>query len=78
MKRPVNTPKTILLGLLFAAAFLALGFLASSHRPVVPPPVRSDQIIATDPALMSQIARAQAAVALSQTAGAVSRLPFGL
>ena len=78
MKRPVNTPKTILLGLVLAGAFLAPGLVAGHRRPVAPPPVRSDPILVTDPALMSQLARAQAAAALAQSAGAGSRLPFGL
>ena len=73
----MNTPKTIILGLLFAGAFLALGFIASNRRAVVPTPVRCDQTAAIDPAVMSQIARAQAAVALSQASGAASLLPFG-
>jgi hypothetical protein len=73
----MTIPKTILLGLLFAGAVLALGFVASNRRAVVPPPVRSDQTAAIDPAVMSQIARAQAAVALSQASGAASLLPFG-
>jgi hypothetical protein len=73
----MNTPKTILLGLLFAGAVLALGFVASNHRADVPMPVRCDQTAAIDPAVMSQIARAQAAVALSQASGAASLLPFG-
>jgi hypothetical protein len=74
----MNTPKTIFLGLLFAGAFLTLGFVANHRRAVVPPPVRCDQTAAIDPAVMSQIARAQAAVALSQAPGAASLLPFGL
>jgi len=74
----MNTPKTILLGLLFAGASLALGFTDSNHRAVVPAPVRCNETAALDPAVMSQVARAQAAVALSQTAGTASLLPFGL
>ena len=74
----MNTPKTILLGLLFAGAFLALGFVASNRRVIVPAPVRCDQTAAIDPAVISQIARAQAVVALSQAAGTASLLPFGL
>jgi hypothetical protein len=73
----MNTPKTILLGLLLAGAFLAFGFLTSNRRAVVATPVRCDQTAAIDPAVMSQIARAQAAVALSQASGAASLLPFG-
>jgi hypothetical protein len=74
----MKTPKTIILGLVFAGAVLALGFVASNRRAVVPAPVRSDQTVAIDPAVMSQIARAQAAVALSQASGTASLLPFGL
>jgi hypothetical protein len=73
----MTTPKTIILGLLFASAVLALGFGTSNRRAVVPTPVRCDQIAAIDPAVMSQIARAQAAVALSQASGAASLPPFG-
>jgi hypothetical protein len=73
----MNTPKTILLGLLFAGAFLAFGFAASNHRAVVPTPVHSNETAALDPAMMSQVARAEAAVALSQAAGTASLLPFG-
>jgi hypothetical protein len=74
----MKTPKTILLGLLFAGAFLALGFVASNPRAVMPTPVRCNETAAIDPAVMSQVARAQAAVALSQAAGAASLLPLGL
>ena len=79
----MNTPKTILLGLLFAGASLAFAFAASNPRAVVPAPVRGDETAVLDPAVldpavMSQVARAQAAVALSQTAGTASLLPFGL
>ncbi len=74
----MKTPKAILLGLLFAGAFLALGFIASNRRAAVPTPVRCDQTAVIDPAVLSQIARAQAAVTLSQASGAASLLPFGL
>jgi hypothetical protein len=74
----MNTPKTIILGLLFAGASLVFGFVASNPRAVVPTPVRCNETAAIDPAVMSQVARAQAAVALSQAAGAASLLPFGL
>ncbi len=73
----MNTAKTIVRSLLFAAAFLALGLVASTRRAVVSPPARCGQSAAVDPAVLSQIARAQAAVALSQASGAASRLPFG-
>ena len=73
----MNTPKTIILGLLFAGASLAFGFVASNPRAVVPTPVRCNETAAIDPAVMSQVARAQAAVALSQASGAASLLPFG-
>jgi hypothetical protein len=73
----MSTPKTIILGLLFASAVLALGFVTSTRRAVVPTPVRCGQTAAIDPAVMSQIARAQAAVALTQASGAASLLPFG-
>ena len=72
----MHTPRTILRGLLIAGAWLAFGVVAS-NRAVVPAPIRRDQPAAIDPAIMSQIARAQAAVALSQSSGAASRLPFG-
>ena len=74
----MNTSKTILLGLLLAGAFLAFGFVAGNRGAVGPTPVRSDQCAAIDPAVMSQMARAQAAVAMSQASGAASLLPFGL
>ncbi len=74
----MNTPKTIILGLLFTGAVLALGFVASNRHAAVPAPVRCDQTAVIDPAVMSQVARARAAVALSQAAGAASLLPFGL
>ena len=74
----MKTPKTILLGLLFAGAFLALGFVASNRHAAVPTPVRCDQTAVIDPAVLSQIARAQAVVTLSQASGAASLLPFGL
>ena len=74
----MNTPKKVIISLLFAGAFLALGFVASNRHAVIPPPVRCNETAAIDPAVMSQVARAQAAVALSQTAGATSLLPFGL
>ena len=74
----MNTPKKVIISLLFAGAFLALGFVASNPRAVVPTPVRYNETAAIDPAVMSQVARAQAAVALSQAAGAASLLPFGL
>jgi hypothetical protein len=77
-KRPMNTPKTILLGLLFAGASLAFGFAARNPRAVGPAPVRCNEAAVLDPAVMSQVARAQAAVALSQAAGTASLLPFGL
>jgi hypothetical protein len=77
-KPPMNIPKTILLGLLFAGAFLAFGFVAGNRHGVIPAPVRFDQTAAFDPAVMSQVARAQAAVALSQAAGAANLLPLGL
>jgi len=73
----MNTPKTIILGLLFAGAFLTLGFVANNRRAVVPTPVRCDQTAVIDPAVLSQIARTQAAVALSQASGAASLLPLG-
>ena len=59
----MNTPKTILLGLLFAGASLAFAFAASNPRAVVPAPVRGDETAVLDPAVMSQVARAQAAAA---------------
>jgi hypothetical protein len=74
----MNTPKKVIISLLFAGAFLALGFVASNRRVIVPAPVRCDQTAAIDPAVISQIARAQAVVALSQSSGAASLLPFGL
>ena len=74
----MNTSKTILLGLLLAGPFLALGFAEGHRRAVGPTPVRCNQCAAIDPAVMSQIARAQAAVAMSQASGAASLLPFGL
>jgi hypothetical protein len=43
----------------------------------VPTPVHSNETAALDPAMMSQVARAEAAVALSQAAGTASLLPFG-
>lgn len=73
----MNTPKTILLILLWSGAFLTLGFAASNRRAVAHAMIRRDPTAAIDPALMSRLARTQAAVALSQTAGAAARLPFG-
>ena len=73
----MNTPKTIILGLLLAGAFFTLGFVARNRRAEVLPPVRCDQTAVIDPAVLSQIARTQAAVALSQASGAASLLPFG-
>jgi hypothetical protein len=74
----MNTPKKVIISLLFAGAFLALGFVASNRYAVIPTPVRCNETAAIDPAVMSQVARAQATVALSQTAGAASLLPLGL
>ena len=63
----MNTPKTIVVGLLFAGAFLAPGFAASHRRAVLEKPIRCDQTAPIDPAVMS----------LSQSSGAGDRLPFG-
>ena len=73
----MKTLKTILLGLLFTGAVLALGFVASNRHAAVPAPVRCDQTAVIDPAVMSQVARARAAVALSQVSSTASQLPFG-
>ena len=73
----MNTPKTLVVGLLFAGAFLAPGFAASHRRAVLEKPIRCDQTAPIDPAVMSQVARAEAFVALSQSSGAGDRLPFG-
>jgi hypothetical protein len=72
----MNAPKTITCGLLFTVALLAPGSVAH-HRPAALMPARCGQAAALDPAVMSQIARAQAAVALSRSAGTASLLPFG-
>jgi hypothetical protein len=73
-----NTTKNIIVGLLFAGAFLALGFAVSNRRAIAAVPARYDQTATLDPAVMSQIARAQASVALSQGSGAQGLLPFAI
>jgi hypothetical protein len=68
--------KRIILGLLFAGALFAVGVVASNRRAATTTAPR-DQTAASDPTVMSQIARAQATAALSQASGAVSLLPGG-
>lgn len=72
----MNTPKPVLVALLFAGVFVVLGYGASHRRAAAAMASRAPTAV-VDPALMSQLARAQAAVALSQSSGAASRLPPG-
>jgi hypothetical protein len=72
----MNTPKTILVALLLVSALPAFGWVAS-HRRAAAAVVSRDPAARVDPALLSRLARAQAAVALAQSSGAASRLPPG-
>jgi len=69
--------KTIALGLLFAAAFLTLGFITGNRPESVPAPGRRVHADPADPAVLSQVARAQAAAILSPAPDAARLLLSG-
>ena len=72
----MNTQKILLIGLLLAGTFLAFGCADSKRRKDVVAPAGCEPTVTLDPAVMSQLARAQASVALSQGGGAPDLLPF--
>ena len=74
----MNAPRTVVLSLLLAGVFLALGSLVQARHAGASGAGRNDRPAALAPALATDVARAQAAAALASAPAAASLLHLGL
>ena len=72
--RPMNTPKTVLLGCLCVGALFASGFVTQARRAAGRMMAPRAPAAAVDPVLTTAVARAQAAAVLSAQPGAAALL----